>query len=129
MNLLIFLCLFWLGIGQPADLAEQIEAIAIDTIADPVERWRPLVSEHFPQEEVDTAMCIIRHESGGDPAAENPRSTATGLFQILESLWGPHYGVSPTELHEPETNVTLARDIWENQGWVAWSPYNRGACV
>lgn len=128
MNLLIVLCLFWLGLGQPSDLAEEIEIVVVEAIADPVERWRPIVSEHFPIGEVDTALCIIRHESAGDPGANNPRSTATGLFQILESLWGPHYGVSTAELHEPKTNVRLASDIWKNYGWTAWSPYQRGAC-
>ena len=128
MNLLIALCLFWLGLGEPVDLADEIEAIAIETMADPVERWRPLVAEHFPSDEVDTALCIIRHESAGDPEADNPRSSATGLFQILASLWGPHFDVSTAELLEPHVNVDLARDIWEKQGWGAWSPFERGAC-
>ena len=128
MNLVMILCLFWLGLGHPIDLAEEIETIAIETLADPVERWRPLVAQHFPAGEVDTAVCIIRHESSGDPGADNPRSSATGLFQILASLWGPHYGVSTEELHEPNTNVRLAKDIWKQQGWSAWSPYRRGAC-
>lgn len=128
MNLLILLCLFWLGVGEPTDLAHEIEDIAIETMVDPVERWRPLVAEHFPDDEVDTALCIIRHESAGDPQADNPRSTATGLFQILESLWGPHFDVSTTDLLEPRTNIDLASDIWKKQGWGAWSPYRRGAC-
>lgn len=128
MNLLIVLGLLWLGFGEPDDVAEEIETIAIEQVADPVERWRPLVADHFPTSEVDTAMCIIRHESSGDPRADNPRSTASGLFQILESLWGPHYGVSTAELYDPPTNVRLASDIWENYGWWAWSPYKRGAC-
>lgn len=128
MNLLIVLGLLWLGFGEPVDVAEEIEIIAIEHLADPVERWRPLVADHFPTSEVDTAICIIRHESGGDPRANNPRSTATGLFQILESLWGPHYGVSTAELYEPGTNVRLAADIWQNYGWWAWSPYKRGSC-
>ncbi|MGD2059785.1 MAG: transglycosylase SLT domain-containing protein [Acidimicrobiia bacterium] len=128
MNLLLVLCLFWLGLGQPADLTAELETIAIEHLAGPVERWRPLVAEHFPSAEVDTAMCIIRHESGGDPAADNPRSSASGLFQILESLWGPHYGVSAKELFEPTTNVRLASDIWDQHGWRAWSPYKRGLC-
>lgn len=127
MSFLIALCLILLGLGHPVDLAEEIETTAASTI-DPVERWRPLVVEHFPSGEVDTALCIIRHESAGDPRADNPRSTATGLFQILESLWGPHYGVSTSELNQPQTNVRLASDIWREYGWSAWSPYKRGAC-
>ena len=36
---------------------------------DPVDRWRPLVGEHFPAAEVSRALCVIGHESGGDPDA------------------------------------------------------------
>jgi soluble lytic murein transglycosylase-like protein len=73
-------------------------------------------------------MCIIGRESGGEPEADDPRSTASGLFQILGSLWAPHYGVSTTDLYDPETNVRLAADIWRQSGWWAWSPYVRGSC-
>jgi hypothetical protein len=73
-------------------------------------------------------MCIIRHESGGNPDADNPRSSAKGLFQVLGSMWASHYGIDEADLYEPVTNVHIARDIWENYGWSAWSPYERGAC-
>jgi len=33
------------------------------------------------------AECIIRHESGGNPLAVNPRSKASGLGQFLPSTW------------------------------------------
>jgi len=33
------------------------------------------------------AACIIRHESGGNPGAVNPRSGAAGLGQFLRSTW------------------------------------------
>lgn len=128
MNLLLMLCLLWIGVAQPADLADEVEHVVFEQMADPVERWRPLVEEHFPPDEIDTAMCIIRHESSGDPEADNPRSTASGLFQILGSLWAPHFGVTDEALYEPATNVELARRIWDESGWRAWSPYQRGLC-
>lgn len=128
MSLLLALYLFWIGIGAPIDVADEIQDIVIEQIADPAERWRPLVAEHFPAEEVDTAICIIGYESNGDPEAENPRSSATGLFQILASLWGPHFGVSSEELLDPETNTRLARRVWDESGWWAWSPYQSGNC-
>jgi hypothetical protein len=34
--------------------------------------------------------CVIRHESGGNPHAENPTSTASGLFQFIDGTWR-HY--------------------------------------
>jgi Transglycosylase SLT domain len=33
------------------------------------------------------AWCIINHESGGNPYAKNPSSTASGLYQFLTSTF------------------------------------------
>lgn len=112
--------------AEPAEVVDEMESVAFSQ-ADPVDRWRPLVAEHFPADEVETAMCIIRHESSGDPEAKNRRSSATGLFQILAGLWGDHYNVSREQLTDPELNVYLARDIWDQSGWHAWT--TRRLCV
>jgi soluble lytic murein transglycosylase-like protein len=37
--------------------------------------------------DVDVAMRIAQIESGGNPRAQNPRSTAGGLYQFLDSTW------------------------------------------
>lgn len=92
-----------------------------------VERWRSLVAEYFPNE-VELALCVMRGESGGNPNAKNRKSTARGLFQILGSLWAPHFGVSYNDLYDPYLNVRLAAKIRQSQGWTAWSVYNRGKC-
>lgn len=128
MSLLLSILLLISGAAEPSEVAEHLETLAFEQLADPVERWRPLVAEHFPVDEVDRAMCIIRHESAGNPEADNPRSSATGLFQVLHSLWGPHYNVTRTDLEDPVTNVRIAEDLWQEFGWGAWSPYQRGAC-
>ena len=52
-----------------------------------VEQWRPLVAAYFPAGEVDRALCIMQHESRGNPNAKNPRSSAAGLFQFLRGTW------------------------------------------
>lgn len=89
-----------------------------------VEQWRPLVAGHFRPGDVDTALCLMWHESKGNPSARNPRSTATGLFQVL-AFWSDHFGLDPTV---PEHNTYMAAQIRDLQGWAAWSPYNRGLC-
>lgn len=127
MSLLLSICLSVPGVCQTAHL-DQLQALAVEESEDPVERWRPLVETQFPASEVDTALCLIRHESGGDPTADNPRSSARGLFQILGSLWAPQYGVSNSALYDPVTNTRIAHDVWQKQGWWAWSPYKRGLC-
>lgn len=96
-----------------------------------VEQWRPLVAGHFSdlgQETVETALCVMRYESGGNHNAKNPTSSARGLMQILASLWAPHFGVSYNDLYKPELNLYIARQIYDSLGWGAWSAYNRGRC-
>lgn len=93
-----------------------------------VEQWRGLVAAHFPADQVDRALCVMWHESRGDPNAKNPTSTARGLMQILASLWAPHFGLAYDDLYDPDTNMRVARQVWDMQGWWAWSPYKRGLC-
>lgn len=87
-----------------------------------VEQWRSLVSAYFS--EVDRALCIMSHESGGNPNARNPSSGAAGLFQVMP-FWWEHYG---GDRYDPATNTRVAAAILAQQGWTAWSPYNRGLC-
>ncbi len=128
MSLVLSLCLVVPGICDIPELDDYLDAVAVDHRAGSVERWRPLVSVYFPEDQVDRALCIIGHESNGDPGADNPKSSARGLFQILGSLWAPHYGIDRTDLYDPLINTRIALDIWQNYGWSAWSPYQRGSC-
>lgn len=89
-----------------------------------VEQWRPLVAAYFPAETVNTMLCIMAGESGGNPDARNPSSGAAGLFQVMP-FWWDHYG---GDRYDPETNVRVAKLIWEQQGYGAWSVWNRGKC-
>jgi len=127
MTLVLSFCLGVTTVCEPIHAAPP-EPPPVVEVADAVERWEPLVSTQFPESEIATAMCLIRHESAGNPKADNPRSSARGLFQILASTWAPHYGVPRYALYGPVTNTRIARDIWEQQGWWAWSPYQRGLC-
>lgn len=36
--------------------------------------------------------CVLRRESGGNPTAQNPVSSASGLWQFLDSTWGGYGG-------------------------------------
>lgn len=127
MSFLLTLCLMVPGVCDTTGL-DHLDTISRHEATGPVERWRPLVESQFPAAEVDTAMCIIRHESNGDSDADNPRSSARGLFQVLGSLWAPHFGISRADLYDPAVNTRIAARIWEKQGWQAWSPYQRGLC-
>lgn len=92
------------------------------------ETWRPLVSEYWPADTIDRAICVIEWESGGNPDAKNPDSSARGLFQIMASVWAPTFGVSYDDLYDPDLNTRLAYRIYQIQGWGAWQAVNRGKC-
>jgi hypothetical protein len=96
--------------------------------ASDVEQWRPLVAGQFPPPQVDNALCVIRSESGGNPSAKNPSSNARGLFQVMSSVWGPHFGFTHSDFYIPERNVYAAARIWEMDGWSPWSPRTRRNC-
>ena len=96
-----------------------------------VDQWLPLVAGHFGDlgpEAVNRVMCLMVYESGGNPNAKNPTSSARGLMQVLASLWAPHFGLTYDQLYDPSINLWAARKIYDAQGWYAWSPYNRGLC-
>jgi len=56
--------------------------------ADNDRNWQP--SRKAPSAAVRFLQCVIRHESSGRPKAENPTSTASGLFQFIDGTWR-HY--------------------------------------
>jgi soluble lytic murein transglycosylase-like protein len=87
------------------------------------EQWRGLVAEYFGSE-TDLALCVMEHESGGNPEARNPTSGAAGLFQIMPFWWEAYGG----DRYNPTDNVALAKTIRDQQGWTAWAAYNRGKC-
>jgi len=76
-----------------------------------VERWRPVVSVHFPTERVDQALYVIDCESNGDPNSVNPYTGAAGLFQFLPGTWtvaSAGAGVAGSSVFDPEANITAA---------------------
>lgn len=109
------------GLDLPFDHHDLIPAV-IDSIED----WRPLVSAFFQPRHVDRALRVIRCESRGNPTAKNPRSSASGLFQHLGSLWAERSaeaGWSGTDVFDPVANVAVAAWlVYEGGGWSHWNP-------
>lgn len=93
---------------------------------DSVEDWRPLVAHFFRPDDVDRALRIIACESGGDPKARNPGSSATGLFQHLGRLWperAARAGWGGYPATDPVANVAVAAWlVYEGGGWSHWAP-------
>lgn len=46
------------------------------------------------------ASCIAKYESGGNPRAQNPHSSASGLFQFVDGTWN-HFGGYARAMYAP----------------------------
>ncbi len=90
-----------------------------------VKDWRPLVASFFEPRHVSRALRIIWCESKGDPNAENPTSTASGLFQHLGSLWEERTAEAAMEgadIFDPVANTAMAAWlVYEAGGWSHWN--------
>lgn len=60
------------------------------------------------------AACIAKYESGGNPKAQNPHSTASGLFQFINGTWN-HFGGYARAMYAP-ASVQLQKFyiVWNN---------------
>jgi hypothetical protein len=92
-----------------------------------VERWRLLVEVYFAPDDVDRVICLMEKESGGNPNARNGSSGAAGLMQVMPR-WADVFGYTPDDLFDPTVNLWIASQIRHDQGWDAWTPYQRGSC-
>ena len=90
-----------------------------------LDRWRPLIAEHFEAEDVELALSVIGCESHGDPEAANPSSSARGLFQHLASLWperAARAGHPGADILDPEANIAVAAWlVYHGGGWSHWN--------
>lgn len=59
-------------------------------------------------------------ESGYNPRAKNPKSSATGVFQIMAGV----HGVSPRFLTNPYINIAIAKQLYDNSGLEPWRASN-----
>lgn len=77
-----------------------------------------LLLDDAPAYVVAAFHCIAyQHESGGDPTAQNPSSTASGLYQFLDSSWIDYGG---GRFSSRAMYATVAE-----QDTVAWWAYQR----
>lgn len=63
----------------------------------------------------ETALSIVRRESGNDSQAVNPWSLCAGWFQIH-----PVHGYSVEALMDPVFNTRVAYGLWLQDGWGPW---------
>lgn len=72
--------------------------------------------------------CVIRAESGGNPAAVNPSSGAGGLYQFLPSTWAAlgYAGAYPGGAQTAPVSVQEAAfaKLYAESGTSPWAPYD-----
>lgn len=68
--------------------------------------------------------CIIKRESGGNPAAINPSSHAGGLFQFLPSSWRAYGGTGNAWQASVAEQWRVALHAYAVSGWSPWAGGN-----
>lgn len=86
----------------------------------PVERWRAAVSKYFPKEEVNKALWVVAHESGGNETASGDGGKAVGLFQ--DQHIAP--GTSPEDQIKDAARLYTENKKNGGSGWADWGENN-----
>lgn len=63
-----------------------------------------------------TLMLVIDRESGGDPHAANPTSSARGLVQLMGIHWEGRF-----DPFDPRANLSYGLKLYRGSGWSPWS--------
>ena len=91
------------------------------------EAYKHLVGQY--DWDTNTAMAVMRAESGCKPSATNKAnkngSVDRGLFQVNSVHKAKVSNLD--DLYDPATNIRIAYRVYQGSGWKAWSVYNSGA--
>jgi hypothetical protein len=70
-------------------------------------------------------QCVISHESSGNPDAQNPDSTASGLFGFLTSTWTAVTGLpGPARDYSVAAQEAAFNKLYAEDGTAPWAPYD-----
>lgn len=103
---------------EPASTTELVEIIETSPAPEKSQRElnREYVAEYgrdrFGADQVPALLELVNRESGFDNLAQNPRSTAFGLFQFIRSTWGA-YGYEQTS--DPIIQIEAGLDYIEKR--------------
>ncbi len=129
--LLVLIALLFLLPTKKARGDSQIQLSSTQVVLPPVEviqipsklpeqyvEYYLMVYEEF-HDDAPVMIEIARAESGFNPQAKNPASTAKGLFQILGSTYKA-YNCTGDVLNAAD-NIACARIIYEKDGTTPWN--------
>jgi hypothetical protein len=70
-------------------------------------------------------QCVISRESGGNPDAQNPYSTASGLYGFLDTTWTAITGLpGPARDYSPAEQDAAFEKAYALDGTSPWRPYD-----
>lgn len=132
---IIFLALFLLSfkIGVSSAEGPNVPHESSDSVLEsirPVPTVRELVLEYANKYnvDVDTAMRVIGCESGFNPSAQNPTSTAGGVMQFVDRTWKSVNKIRGTgwtlaDKYDARKNIDNGMWLVHNEGWHHWQCY------
>jgi hypothetical protein len=105
--------------------------LTVSSFRDDVERWRPTVAEAVfawggDEDDVHRFLRIMQCESGGDPTAKNPNSSASGLMQHLTRYWDGRAagaGIPGADVFDGGANIWVSAYLAlaaPGGGWQHW---------
>lgn len=83
-------------------------------------RARSVVAGGAGRAEGCTLDVIKERESGGRYDAQNPRSSASGAYQVLDSTWNGYGGYRRAKDAPPEVQDEFARQLYARSGSRPW---------
>lgn len=87
---------------------------------------RAAVAAGWTGSDAVVAVAVAGAESGWDPRAENPSSSAKGLWQTMMSYHAPKFAGAAWS--DPMANGRVAHRIWRDAGgWGPWVAHTSGA--
>lgn len=103
---------------QPA--VEQVDAVVVDY---PASSYNTTGDINGYPCGGDLPPCfVLARESGGNPEAQNPSSTASGLWQFLDSTWAGFGGYSKARYAPVDVQNEKAMELWNGgAGCHHWS--------
>lgn len=85
------------------------------------EQYRALIQRYWPRAEWENAYRVMMAESSGNPAAHNTNGEdSRGLYQLNVAA-NANPSLAGENLYDPETNVRLAAQMWQERGWQPWT--------
>ena len=86
-----------------------VELVSVEDIKD-------LIRQTFPNDPI--MLNVAKAESGFNPNAKNPNSSAKGIFQIISGTW-KHFECQGEPMNA-KNNISCAKKVLEGQGLGAW---------